>query len=330
MGNDKRTMGERIEDLLKQNNMTSKELSDKVTASGIKLSPATLSDIISDKDKGYSYKIFVEIAKQLNVSTDYLFGLTEISTPDTDVKNICEYTGLNENTVKTLHNRLAEWDFYIMAEYDCDINSNILKSKGYFDYDLKQYKELLSNFIGSDEFNEIIKCFFYDAIFLENTYSNGLEIAKGNLNKFKSLIEDEYLIEDEEKYYNDLLYSFVWWKDLLNSFDNERIYKDHRLNLFNIQEYITSYSKTLTNFDNLKGTIFTINQVLQGCNDDLSDYFKFMEHELDVDEWDDRSIFVNELIKEMKISIEAESKKAIEFVQKMNKFADKIRYDKED
>ena len=102
MGNDKITIGERIEDLLKQNNMTSKELSDKVTAAGFKLSTATLSDIINNVDKGYSYKIFVEIAKQLNVSTDYLFGSTELFTTDNKLKFVCEYTGLSEDTIKCL------------------------------------------------------------------------------------------------------------------------------------------------------------------------------------------------------------------------------------
>jgi len=45
----------------------------------------------------------VQIAKVLNVSTDYLFGLSDVATNDKDIKDVCEYTGLNEDSVKTLH-----------------------------------------------------------------------------------------------------------------------------------------------------------------------------------------------------------------------------------
>ena len=43
-----------------------------------------------------------KIANHFNVSTDYLLGLTDIKSTDTKVKDICEYTGLDENTVITL------------------------------------------------------------------------------------------------------------------------------------------------------------------------------------------------------------------------------------
>ena len=43
-----------------------------------------------------------EISKGFNVSTDYLLGLTDIKSTDIKIKDICEYTGLDENTVITL------------------------------------------------------------------------------------------------------------------------------------------------------------------------------------------------------------------------------------
>lgn len=103
MNKDQRKIGERLEDLMKEKNITSKELSKLVSAKGVKLSEATLSDIINNVDKGYSYKIFVEISKQLNVSADYLFGISDVMTSDKDIKAICEYTGLNERSVTLLH-----------------------------------------------------------------------------------------------------------------------------------------------------------------------------------------------------------------------------------
>lgn len=43
------------------------------------------------------------IAKACKVSTDYLLGLSDVQTTDTDLKSVCEYTGLSENAVKVLN-----------------------------------------------------------------------------------------------------------------------------------------------------------------------------------------------------------------------------------
>ena len=43
------------------------------------------------------------IAKTYNTTTDYLLGLSDIAATDADIKSICEYTGLNENTVDELN-----------------------------------------------------------------------------------------------------------------------------------------------------------------------------------------------------------------------------------
>ena len=96
-------MGQRINTTLAARDINQKELSKLVSAEGVKLSEATLSDIINNVDKGYSYKIFVEISKQLNVSADYLFGISDVMTSDKDIKAICEYTGLKERSVTLLH-----------------------------------------------------------------------------------------------------------------------------------------------------------------------------------------------------------------------------------
>lgn len=45
----------------------------------------------------------IKFSKYFNVSSDYLLGLTDSATTDADIKSICEYTGLNENTVDALN-----------------------------------------------------------------------------------------------------------------------------------------------------------------------------------------------------------------------------------
>lgn len=43
------------------------------------------------------------ISKEFNISSDYLLGISDVQSTDTDVKMICEYTGLNEETIKRIN-----------------------------------------------------------------------------------------------------------------------------------------------------------------------------------------------------------------------------------
>lgn len=45
---------------------------------------------------------FKKLAKYFNVSTDYLLGLTENATTDTDLQAACKYTGLSEKALENL------------------------------------------------------------------------------------------------------------------------------------------------------------------------------------------------------------------------------------
>lgn len=42
----------------------------------------------------------IQIAKVLNVSTDFLLGFTKAATDDKDLQFVCDYTGLSKNTIR--------------------------------------------------------------------------------------------------------------------------------------------------------------------------------------------------------------------------------------
>lgn len=90
-----KSIGMRINDLIIENGTNANSVAKKLN-----ISKATMSDIINDVDKGYSYKYFVDIANFFNVSVDYILGLTDVATNDKDLKFVCEYTGLDEKTIE--------------------------------------------------------------------------------------------------------------------------------------------------------------------------------------------------------------------------------------
>lgn len=98
----------RLREALKENEMTQKELSDKLGFN--KSNVNTISYWLKTENRTENTRLpniqqIVEIAKILNVSTDYLLGLTEIKSQDIETKAICEKTHLSENAVEGLQNR---------------------------------------------------------------------------------------------------------------------------------------------------------------------------------------------------------------------------------
>lgn len=71
----------------------------------------------------------VILAQFFNVSTDYLLGLTDVKSTDADLKSICEYTGLSEESIKMLS---GECDYFLsyLQEYTYLINQIITSEYG--------------------------------------------------------------------------------------------------------------------------------------------------------------------------------------------------------
>lgn len=57
------------------------------------------------------YETLCFLARFYDTTTDYLLGMTDNKTNDTNVKAICDYTGLSEKAVKTLAS-LNSWEYW--------------------------------------------------------------------------------------------------------------------------------------------------------------------------------------------------------------------------
>lgn len=77
------------------------------------------------------YKSLVMLAKKYGVTTDYLLGVTNAETTDKDLRYICDYTGLSDESVNILnklllhrpeHNRIID---FLIKEIHFDVRKDI-------------------------------------------------------------------------------------------------------------------------------------------------------------------------------------------------------------
>ena len=88
------TLRERLTDLRKEKlKLTQTEFAKYVGISTSSVGLYETGERIPDAETLY------KISSKCNVSTDYLLGISSVSTTDTEIKTICEYTGLAENVV---------------------------------------------------------------------------------------------------------------------------------------------------------------------------------------------------------------------------------------
>lgn len=106
-----------------------------------------------------SYEHLTIFAKHFNVSTDYLLGLTENATTDTDTQMVCDFTGLSDNTIHLLNllNRVKHLNISDYQPSIIDILDSILSQidDGYY-YCLFLLRDAINTNISDDNDNDII------------------------------------------------------------------------------------------------------------------------------------------------------------------------------
>lgn len=110
------TRGERFKDARTVHNQHGKQTIREVSkATGV--SQGKIADIENDKAGDIGSDSVIKLAKHYGVSADYLLGLSDIKTQDSDLRDVCEYSRLSENViwlarktevVSDVLNRLAE------------------------------------------------------------------------------------------------------------------------------------------------------------------------------------------------------------------------------
>lgn len=91
------SFGERISELRKEQGMKREEL-----AQYLNCSVAAVGNY-ENGNRTPDFETLVKIADKFNVSTDFLLGRSENKTTDINILSICEYTGLSEDSIYTIH-----------------------------------------------------------------------------------------------------------------------------------------------------------------------------------------------------------------------------------
>lgn len=136
----------RLRDLIKEHEITKQKLSEEIGVSRQAISQYCDGSTIPNADK------LLKIAEFFNTSTDYLLGLSDVQSTDTEVRAICEYTGLSEEAIGDLHliveninKESGAYPSWLTAE-------DIFESKEFE----KQVLQMISYFIYNERFKDAV------------------------------------------------------------------------------------------------------------------------------------------------------------------------------
>lgn len=210
----KKIIGSRINSALAMNNTLQKELAKQLNVK---------DNIVSywcKGDRTPNTSQIIQIANYLNVSTDYLLGVTDVATTDKDLKFVCEYTGLNETAIRNLHkikdvlekskNKISSIDFTIDKLHIGDIDnlgfyfyalSEIINSPS-LTIDISRFYTALGYFFIADEQESVLDDLNESDLFF-NSANEKLEVCYFRLNRDFSIITNRLSDLFYEQFYDN-------------------------------------------------------------------------------------------------------------------------------
>ncbi len=189
-----------------------------------------------------SIEKLIKIAGYFNVSTDYLLGKTKVNTNNYTLKEVCEYTRLNEDNINYLQ-RMNEKQMIIINEilyhinhsvpFGCEFINYLYQYSGYRLKLQRKWEDFLSRFceeqgLNIDELNYIP----FDGVceVLETLPEGFCKIFLEKYNYFKNDYENKimgYMDEVERKLYSE-------YRNLISNVDTMLRFNDNLWDEVNI------------------------------------------------------------------------------------------------
>lgn len=239
--------GERIGDLIKKSGKSGekvlKEIKEKYSFS---ISKPTLSDIINDVDKGYSYKYFEVFAKYFNVSTDYLLGLTDAPTPiKTDegkaVRVASDFTGLNGDAINYIANKKTDYNFKVFIEFLIDYAK---KHKGFVN-GLSFLRNAASTYHSEIEFQNVLSNYYEQDNLSDENKKALYKLYKGNEN-IPPTKTQLYILASLKSDYNSTKYELSEnIRDIINEYSTSKIVNEETNDYFPYATFKADETKML-------------------------------------------------------------------------------------
>ena len=92
----------RLKEIMKKRGENQTSLAKKITEQYVTIQRQTISLYMNGQSKPDTERL-TTIAKVLDVSADWLLGLSDVQSMDGEVKQVCKYTGLSQAAVERLH-----------------------------------------------------------------------------------------------------------------------------------------------------------------------------------------------------------------------------------
>lgn len=206
-GTDLESIGERIKKARKKLNMTQDELAKELHCK---------REVVSYYENG-SREIktgtLIELSKILGVSTDYLLGLSTAETKDVEISGICNYTGLNENSVEFL-SKLNSYKIGNSIEYPAE-NDKWLLGMITCEYDMPMY--IVNLLLNNPQIIGLIQSYL---CMLNDEHASSYQGDKGNTILFELMLKLRMLRDEFQPIYKEAFYKH-FNKDGVNNGNNK-------------------------------------------------------------------------------------------------------------
>lgn len=226
----KKRIGTILNELLAEKGILQKELAEHIGVTPNTVSYYLSGDRCPDIDK------IIEIAKYLNVSTDYLLGITDVKSTDTELQSVCNYTGLSENaiqTIKTYYNLTKQFAEETIVILDSNFDKKTFSNP-------KIVFEIFNFFISNSS--------FWEAISAAANYKVSLSDWVKDVSKF--IREDLTLLIDKSKDADSFSVKDLTESELFSLFNkiSDLIHYQQRLVNCNIFESVEFFKKSIEEF----------------------------------------------------------------------------------